>query len=135
MDNEYIEFFIEDTEEYITALSDTLFALEKDISNKSLINNIFRVAHTLKSSAAAMGFEELSEVSHKAEDIMSDIRDGKRDVSTFLIDLLFSHHLPPILPRLFLCQLESLENPKLYLLLCPLRAESFYLKNLQYLLL
>ena len=89
MMDEYKELFLEEADEYIIALNDNLIALEKDKKNHDLINNIFRVAHTLKSSAAAVGYEDLSKLSHKAEDLMQQIRSNERDVTDTIVDVLF----------------------------------------------
>ncbi len=89
MMDEYKKLFLEEADEYIIALNDSLVALEKDKNNKDLIDNIFRVAHTLKSSAAAVGYDDLSKLSHKAEDLMQGIRSGETDVTGIIVDALF----------------------------------------------
>jgi two-component system chemotaxis sensor kinase CheA len=89
MFNEYRALFIEEAEEYVAALNGNLVALEKDPSNRKLIDNIFRVAHTLKSSAAAVGLSDLSGLSHKAEDVMQKVRSGEIAVSTAVFDAFF----------------------------------------------
>ena len=53
--DEYKIAFLEETQEHLTQLNDTLIALEKDHQNGQLIDGIFRVLHTVKSSAAAVG--------------------------------------------------------------------------------
>ena len=65
---EYRALFLEESEEHIAALNDNLIALEKNRSDRKLIDNIFRIAHTLKSSSAAVGFRDLSGLAHKAEE-------------------------------------------------------------------
>ncbi len=86
---EYKELFLEEAEEYIIALNDSLIALEKEKNSRELIDNIFRVAHTIKSSAAAVGYNDLSKLSHKAEDLMQQIRSGEKIVTTPIVDALF----------------------------------------------
>lgn len=87
--NEYKKLFLEESEEYLAALSENLMAVEKDKSDKKLMDNIFRTAHTLKSSAAALGYDDLSVLAHKAEDVMQKIRSGEKEVDTALIDVFF----------------------------------------------
>ncbi len=89
MMDEYKKLFLEEADEYIIALNDSLIALEKDKNNKDLIDNIFRVAHTLKSSAAAVGYDDLSKLSHKAEDLMQGIRSHDMDITETIVDALF----------------------------------------------
>jgi two-component system chemotaxis sensor kinase CheA len=85
---EYQSSFIEEAEEYISTLDENLLALEKEKMNKNVINHIFRVLHTLKSSAAAVGFNDLSRLSHKAEDLVQLIRNGQQKVNSTVIDTL-----------------------------------------------
>jgi two-component system chemotaxis sensor kinase CheA len=86
---EYRDLFITETEEHIALLNRSLIALEKDRSHVKLVDNIFRSAHTLKSSAAAVGFPDLSRLAHKAEDLMQNVRAGNRTVSDAIVDALF----------------------------------------------
>jgi len=89
MFNEYKALFIEEAEEYIAALNDNLIALEKDNTDRKLIDNIFRIAHTLKSSAAAVGLTDMSELAHKAEDVMQKIRSAEIEITTDVVDAFF----------------------------------------------
>lgn len=52
--------------EHIQNLNKGLLSLEKDPSDSSLIDELFRAAHTLKGSAAMMGYQGISDVAHKA---------------------------------------------------------------------
>jgi two-component system chemotaxis sensor kinase CheA len=89
MFNEYKDLFLEEADEYITAFNDNLIAIEKNHDDAKLIDNIFRVAHTLKSSCAAVGLKEISALAHKAEDVMHKVRDGHLSITEHLIDVLF----------------------------------------------
>ncbi|MDD5067005.1 MAG: chemotaxis protein CheW [bacterium] len=87
--SEYKVLFLEESGEYVTALNENLVAIEKDKGNRRIIDNIFRVVHTLKSSAAAVGYPELSELSHKAEDLMQKIRNSELEITSDIIDAFF----------------------------------------------
>lgn len=87
---EYKDIFIEESLEQVQAMNDSLVALEKTPDDKIPIDTLFRVAHTLKSSCAAIGLKELSKVAHKAEDLMQKIRSHEITVSSEIIDALFS---------------------------------------------
>jgi len=87
--DEYKIAFLEETQEHLTRLNDDLIALEKNPADTGLINSIFRVLHTLKSSAAAVGFNELSSFAHRAEDIMQQIRNRQRKITPKIVNLLF----------------------------------------------
>jgi two-component system chemotaxis sensor kinase CheA len=86
---EYLELFITESREHLDNLNNSLVALEKDPSNIDFINEIFRSMHTLKGMAATMGFEKIETLTHKAEDILDDIRKDKLKPQPEIVDILF----------------------------------------------
>ena len=87
---EYKTHFLEEAGEYLEALNCDLIAFEKDPANRRLVDNIFRIMHTMKSSAAAVGLEELSDFAHHAEDLVQQFRSGAIKSNEEMIDILFS---------------------------------------------
>ncbi|OGW34219.1 MAG: hypothetical protein A2X58_06725 [Nitrospirae bacterium GWC2_56_14] len=85
-----IEFFLIEAGEHIQNLNKGLLSLEKDPKNSGMIDELFRAAHTLKGSAAMMGFQGISDVAHKAEDMLGQFRAGsapiRKDTLNFLFD-------------------------------------------------
>ncbi|EMY78107.1 P2 response regulator binding domain protein [Leptospira weilii serovar Ranarum str. ICFT] len=86
---EYTDLFLEESEDQIEELNANLLRLETDHKNLSIINDIFRAAHSLKSSAAFVGLYNLSDLAHKMENLLQMTRDGKLDVRLPLVNLLF----------------------------------------------
>ncbi|EMJ90935.1 chemotaxis protein CheW [Leptospira alstonii] len=86
---EYTDLFLEESEDQIEELNANLLRLETDHKNLSIINDIFRAAHSLKSSAAFVGLYNLSDLAHKMENLLQLTRDGKLDVKLPLVNLLF----------------------------------------------
>ncbi|AXR69475.1 chemotaxis protein CheW [Leptospira mayottensis] len=86
---EYTELFLEESEDQIEELNTNLLRLEADHKNLSIINDIFRAAHSLKSSAAFVGLYNLSDLAHKMENLLQLTRDGKLQVKLPLVNLLF----------------------------------------------
>ncbi|MDV6234557.1 chemotaxis protein CheW [Leptospira ellisii] len=86
---EYTELFLEESEDQIEELNASLLRLESDHKNLSIINDIFRAAHSLKSSAAFVGLYNLSDLAHKMENLLQLTRDGKLEVKLPLVNLLF----------------------------------------------
>ncbi len=86
---EYTELFLEESEDQIEELNANLLLLEKDHHNQEIINDIFRAAHSLKSSAAFVGLYNLSDLSHKMENLLQKIREGSLQVNIRLVNLLF----------------------------------------------
>jgi len=54
--NQYLDVFVEESKEHLQSLNTSLLELEKDPNNITVLNEIFRVAHTLKGMAGTMGF-------------------------------------------------------------------------------
>ena len=86
---EYTELFLEESEDQIEELNGNLLKLESDHSNPEIINDIFRAAHSLKSSAAFVGLYNLSDLAHKMESLLQKIREDKISVNVTLVNLLF----------------------------------------------
>ncbi len=88
-ENEYLKIFFAEAKEYIEVLNNGILTLENNPEDKETIDAIFRAAHSLKGMAAAMGFEKLTELTHKLENSLDKIREGKIKIETEFIDLLF----------------------------------------------
>ncbi|MDP4083056.1 MAG: chemotaxis protein CheA [Bacillota bacterium] len=88
--NQYLEVFIEESKEHLQACNQNLLELEKNPTNLSIVNEIFRSAHTLKGMSATMGYEDLANLTHQMENILDLIRQSKLLVSPELLDVVFS---------------------------------------------
>lgn len=89
MNQQYLDMFIEESKEHLQACSDLLLELEKNPNDISIVNEIFRSAHTLKGMAATMGFEDLADLTHKMENVLDAIRNEKIKVDSNLLDIVF----------------------------------------------
>ncbi|MGM0548773.1 MAG: chemotaxis protein CheA [Bacillota bacterium] len=87
-DNGYLDMFFDEAKEYVETLNNGILTLENNPEDKETIDAVFRAAHSLKGMAATMGFENLTELTHKMENMLDRVRDGKLDVTTDFIDLL-----------------------------------------------
>jgi chemosensory pili system protein ChpA (sensor histidine kinase/response regulator) len=84
-----IEFFLIEAGEHLQNLNTGLLALEKTPDDREVIDELFRAAHTLKGSAAMMGFQGVSDVAHKAEDMLGLFRSGSIPISRDTLNFLF----------------------------------------------
>ncbi|NLM10763.1 MAG: chemotaxis protein CheA [Clostridiaceae bacterium] len=87
--NKYLNIFVEESKEHLQDLNTSLLELEKDPDNTSILNEIFRVAHTLKGMAGTMGYAKMSDLTHKMEDVLDSLRNGKIQISPDVVDVLF----------------------------------------------
>ncbi len=87
--NQYMQMFIEESQDNLQRLNENLLKLEKDPEDLAILNEIFRIAHTLKGMSGTMGFIKMQNLTHNAENVLSELRTGEIKVSTGLIDVLF----------------------------------------------
>ena len=83
---EVLEFFVPEVEEHLQTITDCLLALEAN-PNEEDIHRLFRSMHTIKGSAAQVGWQRISTIAHRAEDLVGRLRDGELKPSATIIDL------------------------------------------------
>ena len=87
--SQYLEVFIDESDEHLQTLSDCIMVLEKEPENMDTINEIFRAAHSLKGMAGTMGFKRMQRLTHDMENVFQEVRSEKVKVTSSMIDLLF----------------------------------------------
>jgi two-component system chemotaxis sensor kinase CheA len=91
-DAEIKQFFLEEARQDLDNVEEAFIKLDAGDRSTELIDRIFRLAHTFKGSAMAVGFSELSKFAHLVEDGISLVRSGKREpdrqMCTFLLKCL-----------------------------------------------
>lgn len=86
---QYLDIFIDESTEHLETVSTQLLELEKTPDDKSIIEEIFRAAHTLKGMSATMGFTDLANLTHQMENVFDGVRYDKITVEPDMIDILF----------------------------------------------
>ncbi|MCX7747018.1 MAG: chemotaxis protein CheA [Clostridia bacterium] len=87
--SQYLEIFIEETKEHLQGLNQSLLQLEQNPQDSSMLNEIFRVAHTLKGMSGTMGFSKMAKLTHDMENVLHALRNDEIKITTRLIDTLF----------------------------------------------
>ena len=87
--SQYMSMFLEESMENLQTLNEALLTLEQQPENIDKLNEIFRVAHTIKGMAATMGYSQMAELTHKMEDVLSKFREGKLKVTEKVVTVLF----------------------------------------------
>jgi two-component system chemotaxis sensor kinase CheA len=82
------EIFKHEVDELIEDAEETLLSLEQDVGNIDLINEIFRIFHSLKGSAGVVGFSEMARFAHGVENVLNRVRQGELRISKNLISLV-----------------------------------------------
>lgn len=88
--SQYLEMFFEETDEHLLKLNEYVLAFEMDVTDTQILNDIFRSAHTLKGMAGTMGFENMTEVTHKLENVFSILKEEKITADQEIIGVVFS---------------------------------------------
>ncbi|MDD2372043.1 MAG: chemotaxis protein CheA [Syntrophomonadaceae bacterium] len=87
--SQYLDVFLEESKEHLEILNQRLLELEKDSGNINALNEIFRAAHTLKGMSSTMGFDDLADLTHHMENVLSDLKEGILPVNSTVIDTIF----------------------------------------------
>lgn len=84
-----LQDFLEEANDLLDQLNLHLIQLEGEPENEDLINQIFRIAHTIKGSAGFAGLEEMSKIGRKMEDVLGAVRKGSIRISPSLVNVMF----------------------------------------------
>lgn len=87
--NQYKEMFLEESREHLQSLNDGLLSLEDNPDDLSVLNEIFRSAHTIKGMSATMGYNKIAELTHDMENVLDLLRKEQLKVSSDIVDRLF----------------------------------------------
>jgi len=80
--------FLEEAAQAIADVEQCFLALESDPDNIENINKIFRLAHNLKGSSKAVGFDEFGQFTHEFETFILRVKNGDLKVSSAVVNLL-----------------------------------------------
>ncbi|HYX38254.1 MAG TPA: chemotaxis protein CheA [Oligoflexus sp.] len=81
--------FITNSDELMQMVDDAILRLEQDPTNKGIIEEIFRAAHTLKGGSGMFGFKGIERVMHRMENLFDLIRKDKLVPTPDTIDVVF----------------------------------------------
>ncbi|MHA7963051.1 chemotaxis protein CheW [Paenibacillus sp. CAU 1782] len=87
--NAYLSMFIDESNDHLQSLNENLLQLEGSPEDLSIVQSIFRSAHTLKGMSATMGFEDLASLTHEMENVLDLVRNSKLKMDSFIFDTLF----------------------------------------------
>ncbi len=85
---EIIADFIVETDELIERLDQELVELEERADDLDLLNSIFRAAHTIKGTSSFLGFTRMTELTHKAENVLDKLRNQSLRLNSEIMDCL-----------------------------------------------
>lgn len=80
--------FLTETAESIDVVDVELVKLEQDPNNKEVLDNIFRLVHTIKGTCGFLGLPRLESVAHSSENVLGKFRDGELEVSEHAVTVI-----------------------------------------------
>jgi two-component system chemotaxis sensor kinase CheA len=80
--------FHEESLDGLDAMEQALLALDEGVEDPELINVVFRAAHSIKGGAATFGFTDVAAFTHVAENLMDEVRSGRRPMEKAVVELL-----------------------------------------------
>ncbi|MCK0068745.1 hybrid sensor histidine kinase/response regulator [Kordiimonas laminariae] len=80
--------FLTETAESIDVVDIELVKLEQDPNNKEVLDNIFRLVHTIKGTCGFLGLPRLESVAHASENVLGKFRDGELEVSEHSVTVI-----------------------------------------------
>lgn len=81
--------YLEEAEDLLGKIEESLLLLEKSPEDSSLIAEVFRSMHTLKGSSSMYGSTKVADFVHNLETIYDKVRSQETDLSTGIMDATF----------------------------------------------
>ena len=88
--DELLADFVAETREMLEASEGEIIAWEADPADRARLDTIFRFVHTVKGNCGFFDFPRLANLSHAAEDALSDCRAGRREPDSALVSAVLA---------------------------------------------
>lgn len=80
--------FLQEATDLLGQTEASFLDLERDPSNKTLLDTIFRFAHNLKGTSRAVGLGQVAEFTHRAENVLLKLKEGSVPVTEKVVSVL-----------------------------------------------
>ncbi len=88
--DELLTDFLTETSESLSVLDVELVQFEQNPTDKEILQDIFRLVHTIKGTCGFLGLPRLETVAHSAENVLGKFRDGELQVTPDSVTLILS---------------------------------------------
>ena len=85
---DFIQLYLDETEEQLDGLVETFLQLEADPTNTAGLNEAFRLIHSIKGSAALLGLDRVTTLTHHLETHFERLRSGRTILDTATINVV-----------------------------------------------
>ncbi len=87
-DQDVVREFLVESHENLSRLDQDLIELELRPKDTAVLASVFRTIHTIKGTCGFFAFSTLEKITHQAETLLSQLRDGKRELNPSLVSLI-----------------------------------------------
>jgi two-component system chemotaxis sensor kinase CheA len=84
--SDYMPMFLAETGEHLQELNLAVVRLEENPEDRETVDEIFRIAHSLKGMSATMGFARIAELTHEMENVFELLRQRSGALTREAID-------------------------------------------------
>jgi two-component system, chemotaxis family, sensor kinase CheA len=86
--SQYIQMFLAECREHLQQLNLAVVRVEERPDDSATVDEIFRIAHSLKGMSATMGFQGMAALTHEMEDVFELLRKRTDGLSRDAVDVL-----------------------------------------------
>jgi two-component system, chemotaxis family, sensor kinase CheA len=83
--DELLGDFLAETAENLQTVDNEIVLFERDPGNRDVLNNIFRLVHTIKGTCGFLNLPRLERLAHAAETVLGKVRDGQAQVTPAVV--------------------------------------------------
>jgi two-component system chemotaxis sensor kinase CheA len=83
--DELLGDFLTETAENLQTVDNEIVLFERDPGNRDVLNNIFRLVHTIKGTCGFLNLPRLERLAHAAETVLGKVRDGQAQVTPAVV--------------------------------------------------
>lgn len=88
--SEYMPMFLAEAQEHLQELNLAIVRLEENPHDRDTVDEIFRIAHSLKGMSATMGFAQIAKLTHEMEDVFELLRQRNEGLPREAIDTVLA---------------------------------------------
>src|SRR5258708_22897048 len=85
----FLDDFRSEAIEHLRVLDAELLNFEREPSNVQIVRRLFVSAHSIKGGAAMVGLDDVRLLAHAMEDVLDELRAGRREIDGTTANLLF----------------------------------------------
>ena len=88
--SEYLPMFLAEGREHLQELNLAVVRIEEQPDDRETVDEIFRIAHSMKGMSATMGFAGMAALTHEMEDVFELLRQRTGGLEREAVDVLLA---------------------------------------------